>query len=132
YKHNEIFCALLLFVGGGLWGKKYKLISPELMQQIKAHMMQLGGECKSAIACMNKKMGFQDASGKIDVDSTYAWLEKLKGLDAELYDKMKVVVDHCVAEVKDSPDECDTALDIFNCCKKEEKAVGLEQIDWHS
>ncbi|KAF2903755.1 hypothetical protein ILUMI_02431 [Ignelater luminosus] len=133
----------------------YAAISPELMEKYKEKLHKLGEECKGEVgatdddikpilkhdppttengkcflACMNKKIGFQDKNGKISKEGTMDVLDEIKAVDEDLYEKMKKVADTCLEEVKDADNECETALHLCICVKREKTANGIPEVDW--
>ncbi|KAF2885349.1 hypothetical protein ILUMI_20818 [Ignelater luminosus] len=145
-KYALVFSCLLVVAYG---------LPPEIEQQIKEMFAQLAGECKAEIgatddevaqikahqlpttksgkcflACMNKKLEFQDKSGKFDKASSIAQLEKLKPFDEDLYHKMKQVGDICYAEELDGADECETAYNMMACWQREADKAGIKPMDF--
>ncbi|KAF5285298.1 hypothetical protein FQA39_LY04397 [Lamprigera yunnana] len=130
-------------------------LAPEVIELIKTHAMEVGKVCqgevgasesdvkpllqhqvpttrpgKCLLACMHKKEGFQDASGKINKDLSTTSLEKLKALDADYYEKIKHMIETCIASGIEKDDECETAAAMLECGLKEKVKMGIPMIDF--
>ncbi|XP_031341267.1 general odorant-binding protein 19d-like [Photinus pyralis] len=126
-------------------------ISPELETLMKTELKRMGTECmaelsvseddiepllkhsppktyeaKCFLACINKKSGVQDSSGK--VKSADDFLEKIKLMDEDYYTKAKHIVDVCIVDDHNQDDECETANSLYTCVLEEKSKLGLPMI----
>ncbi|KAK9511762.1 hypothetical protein O3M35_000363 [Rhynocoris fuscipes] len=112
--------------------KESNPITDEEVQQIKKHeAVPSSPQAKCLAKCMMEE-GKLMKDGKYNKDAAMAFAEALHNDEPEEVEKVKKVIEHCLAEVGADvgSDECEYAYKMTSCGHAKAKELGVKKVDW--